>query len=173
AVSALRFFFGVTLERADAQTGMTTVREPRRLSVILSPEEVARLLDAASGLKAKAALSGSHGAGLRASEVVSLKVTDIDSSRQAIRVSRPPSSAKGLPSSSRYSGPWFRVAAMRKSKAPLGCMKAVTVAGPRPQAARPSRPARAVAAVRRLVVDITEKCFSKWLRCRRRRHESV
>jgi site-specific recombinase XerD len=86
AVSALRFFFGVTLGREDAQTGMTTVREPRRLSVILSPEEVARLLDAAPGLKAKAALSVSYGAGLRASEVVSLKVTDIDSSRQVIRV---------------------------------------------------------------------------------------
>ena len=86
AVSALRFFFGVTLGRGDASVGMTTVRQPRRLSVILSPEEVARVLDAASGLKAKAALSVSYGAGLRASEVVSLKVTDIDSSRQVIRV---------------------------------------------------------------------------------------
>lgn len=86
AVSALWFFVGVTLGRADAQIGMTTVREPRRLSVILSPEEVARLLDAAPGLKAKAALSVSYGAGLRASEVVSLKVTDIDSRRQVIRV---------------------------------------------------------------------------------------
>src|SRR3546814_6995325 len=86
AVSALRFFFGGTLGRAVAQTGMTTGRGPRRLSVILSPEEVARLLDAAPGLKAKAALSVSYGAGLRASEVVSLKVTDIDSSRQVIRV---------------------------------------------------------------------------------------
>ena len=86
AVSALRFFFGVTLGRGDASVGMTTVRQPRRLSVILSPEEVARLLDAAPGLKAKAALSVSYGAGLRASEVVSLKVSDIDSSRQVIRV---------------------------------------------------------------------------------------
>ena len=50
AVSALRFFFGVTLSRGDAQVGMTTVREPRRLPVILSPEEVRRLLDAAPGL---------------------------------------------------------------------------------------------------------------------------
>src|SRR3546814_8307098 len=74
------------LRRDDAQTGMTTVREPRRLSVILSPEEVARLLDAAPGLNAKAALSVSYGAGLRASEVVSLKVSDIDSARQVIRV---------------------------------------------------------------------------------------
>lgn len=86
AVSALRFFFGVTLDRGDASVGMTTVRPPRRLSVILSPEEVARLLGGAPGLKAEAALSVSYGAGLRASEVVSLKVTDIDSSRQVIRV---------------------------------------------------------------------------------------
>ncbi len=67
AVSALRFFFGVTLGRGDAQVGMTTVREPRRLPVILSPEEVARLLDAAQssnpgGLKYRAALSLAYGA---------------------------------------------------------------------------------------------------------------
>ncbi len=88
AVSALRFFFGVTLDRNDAQVGMTTVREPRRLPVILSPDEVRRLLDAAPGLKYRAALSLAYGAGLRASEVVSLKVSDIDSDpeRMVIRV---------------------------------------------------------------------------------------
>jgi len=86
AVSALRFFVGVTLGRDDAQVGMTTVREPRRLPVVLSPEEVTRLLDAAPGLKYRAALSLAYGAGLRASEVVSLKVSDIDSGRQVIRV---------------------------------------------------------------------------------------
>ncbi len=86
AVSALRFFFGVTLGRGDAQVGMTTVREPHKLPVVLSPEEVARLLDAAPGLKYRAALSVSYGAGLRASEVVSLKLADIDSERMAIRV---------------------------------------------------------------------------------------
>lgn len=86
AVSALRFFFGVTLDRGDAAVGMTHVRQPQRLPVILSPDEVARLLDAAPGLKARAALSLAYGAGLRASEVVSLKVTDIDSGRQVIRV---------------------------------------------------------------------------------------
>lgn len=86
AVSALRFFFTVTLGRDDAQVGMTTVREPRKLPVVLSPEEVARLLDAAPGLKYRAALSVAYGAGLRASEVVSLKLTDIDSSRMVIWV---------------------------------------------------------------------------------------
>ena len=86
AVSSLRFFFTVTLGRDDANAGMTTVHEPRRLPVILSSEEVARLLDAAPGLKYKAALSVAYGAGLRASEVVSLKVSDIDSERKVIRV---------------------------------------------------------------------------------------
>jgi site-specific recombinase XerD len=86
AVSALRFFFGVTLGRNDANQGMTTLREPSKLPVVLSPEEVARLLDAAPGLKYRAALSVAYGAGLRASEVVSLKLIDIDSSRMVIRV---------------------------------------------------------------------------------------
>jgi site-specific recombinase XerD len=86
AVSALRFLFGVTFGRGDAEVGMTTVRTPRRLPVVLSPQEVTRLLDAAPGLKYRAALSLSYGAGLRASEVVSLKVSDIDSSRMVIRV---------------------------------------------------------------------------------------
>jgi site-specific recombinase XerD len=88
AVSALRFFFGVTLTRSDAEVGMTTVREPRKLPVILSPQEVARLLDAAPGLKYRAALGVAYGAGLRASEVVSLKMSDIDSDseRMVIRV---------------------------------------------------------------------------------------
>jgi site-specific recombinase XerD len=86
AVSALRFFFTVTLGRNDATEGMTTVREPRKLPVVLSPDEVRRLLDAAPGLKYRAALSLAYGAGLRASEVVSLKVSDIDSERMVIRV---------------------------------------------------------------------------------------
>jgi site-specific recombinase XerD len=86
AVSALRFFFGVTLGREDAEAGMTTLREPRKLPVVLSPQEVARLLDASPGLKYRAALSVAYGAGLRASEVVSLKVSDIDSTRMVIRI---------------------------------------------------------------------------------------
>lgn len=86
AVSALRFFFGVTLGRGDANVGMTTVREPHRLPVVLSPDEVERLLNAASGLKYRAALSIAYGAGLRASEVVSLRISDIDSPREVIRV---------------------------------------------------------------------------------------
>jgi integrase/recombinase XerD len=85
-ISTLRFFFKVTLGRPDLVERATFVREPRRLPVVLSPEEVARLLDAAPGLKYKAALSVAYGAGLRVSEVVALKVSDIDSKRMIIRV---------------------------------------------------------------------------------------
>ena len=85
-VSALRFFFTVTLGHSDAQLGLTTVRQPRKLPVVLSVPEVARLLDAAPDLKYRAALSLAYGAGLRASEVVRLKITDIDSGRMVIRV---------------------------------------------------------------------------------------
>ena len=85
-VSTLRFFFKVTLGRPDLVERTTFVREPRKLPVVLSPEEVVRLLDAAPGLKYKAALSVAYGAGLRVSEVVALKVGDIDSKRMIICV---------------------------------------------------------------------------------------
>jgi site-specific recombinase XerD len=85
-VSTLRFFFRITLKRHDILEHTHFIREPRKLPVVLSPEEVARLLDAAPGLKYKAALSVAYGAGLRAAEVVSLKIGDIDSQRMVIRV---------------------------------------------------------------------------------------
>jgi len=86
AATALRFFFEVTLERGDLAAALTSVRQPQRIPVLLSPQEVARLLDHAPGLKARAALSLAYGAGLRASEVVFLRVSDIDAERQMIRV---------------------------------------------------------------------------------------
>ena len=86
AVAALRFFFSVTLDRPDLARHLTFVREPRRIPVVLSPEEVARLLEAAPGPKYKAALSAAYGAGLRASEVVALKVSDVDSRRMLLRI---------------------------------------------------------------------------------------
>src|SRR5438445_1730675 len=85
-VAALRFFFRVTLKRSGIIEHTAFLHEPRKLPVVLDPEEVARLLDAAPGLKYKAALSVAYGAGLRAAEVVSLKVSDIDSKRMIIRV---------------------------------------------------------------------------------------
>jgi site-specific recombinase XerD len=86
SLTALRFLFMVTLRKPEVVAELPFVREPRKLPVVLSPREVARLLDAAPGLKYKAALSVAYGAGLRAAEVISLKLEDIDSSRMVIRV---------------------------------------------------------------------------------------
>ena len=85
-IVALRFFFKVTLERDDLVRRLTLVREPRRAPTVLSPEEVARLLEAASDAKYKAPLGVAYGAGLRVSEVVALKVSDIDNKRMLLRV---------------------------------------------------------------------------------------
>jgi integrase/recombinase XerD len=87
-VSALRFFLKTTLGRLDLVHNLARVEYPRKLPRVLSPEDVARLLEAAPGpgLKYKAALSVAYGAGLRRSEVVALRVCDIDSKRMLIRV---------------------------------------------------------------------------------------
>jgi integrase/recombinase XerD len=84
--SALRFFFKVTLKRSDLADEVVSVREPRRLPVVLSPEEVGRLLAATTNIKQKASLSLTYATGLRASEVISLKLTDVDRDRMVIRV---------------------------------------------------------------------------------------
>jgi integrase/recombinase XerD len=86
AMVALRFFFRVTLKRPEAIDYIPIVRQPQRLPVVMTPQEVASLLEAAPGLKWRTPLSVAYGAGLRASEVVGLKVSDIDSERMRIRV---------------------------------------------------------------------------------------
>ena len=86
AMTALRFFFSITLDRYELRKPLFRVEQPRKLPTVLTQDEVARLLDAAPSAKYKAALSVAYGAGLRASEVVSLKVSDIDSARMLLRV---------------------------------------------------------------------------------------
>jgi site-specific recombinase XerD len=85
-LTALRFLFMVTLRKPDVVMRLPFVRKPKKLPVVLSPEEVERMLEAAPGLKYKAALSVAYGAGLRVSEIISLKICDIDSARMVIRV---------------------------------------------------------------------------------------
>ncbi len=87
-VSALRFFFTHTIDRPDLARKLVRVAHPRTLPVVLSRDEVARLLDATTCFKHQAALSVAYGAGLRVAEVSALKVTDIDSERMLIRVER-------------------------------------------------------------------------------------
>ncbi|MEA3072680.1 MAG: integrase/recombinase XerD [Alphaproteobacteria bacterium] len=86
AVAALRFFFTTTCNRPEMARHLTLVRQPQKLPVVLTPEEVARLIEAAPSPKYKAALGVAYGAGLRVSEVANLRVSDIDSERMVIRV---------------------------------------------------------------------------------------
>jgi integrase/recombinase XerD len=74
SASALRFFFGVTLDRAELARHLARVHYPRKLPRVISPEEVGRLLDAAPGpgLKYKAALSIAYGAGLTDGEATGI-----------------------------------------------------------------------------------------------------
>lgn len=87
-VSALRFFFTHTLDRPDLARKLVRVRHPRKLPVVLSRDEVARLLNATTCIKHQAALSVAYGAGLRVAEVSMLKVGDVDSERMLLRVER-------------------------------------------------------------------------------------
>jgi len=87
-VSALRFFFTHTLDRPDLARRLVRVMHPRKMPAVLSPDEVARLLNATTCLKHQAALSVAYGAGLRVAEVSALKVSDIDSERMLLRVER-------------------------------------------------------------------------------------
>ena len=85
-ITGLKFFFDVTLNHGELMAKMSPVRVPQTLPVVLSREEVARLLAAVTNLKHQTALSVAYGAGLRASEVIALKVGDIDSERMTLRV---------------------------------------------------------------------------------------
>jgi integrase/recombinase XerD len=83
---ALRFFFGVTLGRQDAFERIIRAKEPKKLPIVLSGDEIVRFLQAVPGLRSRAALTTAYGAGLRVSEVAALTITDIDSRRMVIRV---------------------------------------------------------------------------------------
>lgn len=85
-VCALRFFYGVTLGHGEIPERIPYARAPRKLPVVLSDDEVVRFLEAVPSLKSRAALTTAYAAGLRASEVVGLKVANIDSKRMVIRV---------------------------------------------------------------------------------------
>jgi integrase/recombinase XerD len=88
AITGLKFFFEVTADHAGLMSKMQPVRVPRTLPVVLSREEVSRLIVATGNLKHQTALAVAYGAGLRASEVVALKVADIDSARMTLRIER-------------------------------------------------------------------------------------
>jgi integrase/recombinase XerD len=83
---ALRFFYGVTLGRAEAFDRIIAAREPQKLPVVLSAEEIVRFLEAVPGLRNRTALTTAYGAGLRVREVARLEASAIDSHRMLIRI---------------------------------------------------------------------------------------
>ncbi len=85
-VCALRFFFGVTLGQATIPERIAYAREPSKLPLVLSADKVVRFPEAIPSLKSRTALTTVYAAGLRVSEVVILKIADIDSRRMVIRV---------------------------------------------------------------------------------------
>jgi site-specific recombinase XerD len=85
-VNALRFFYGTTLGRKQIGFSIPRPKAPALLPEILSREEVARVLAQPSHRKHRLLLMTTYSAGLRVSELVTLRVTDIDSDRMTIRV---------------------------------------------------------------------------------------
>ena len=85
-VTGLRFLFRVTLRRLDLVAGFYHLREPEKIPLVMSPDETRRLLIVTTNLKVRTLLSLSYGCGLRAGEVVRLKVKHIDRAQKIIRV---------------------------------------------------------------------------------------
>lgn len=85
-ITGLKFFFDSTVGHGELMAKMHPVRVPHKLPVVLSPQEAGRLIAAASNLKYQTALAIAYGTGLRVSEIVALKVGDIDSQRMTLRV---------------------------------------------------------------------------------------
>ena len=85
-MTGIAFLFRVTLRRPEVADQIEYIAEPQKIPLVLSPDEVRRLLDAAPGFKYRLLLSLTYGCGLRASEVVSLRVCDIDGAQMVIRI---------------------------------------------------------------------------------------
>ena len=136
AVCALRFFYGVTLGRSAMVERIPYARKLRHLPVVLSTDEVARFLAGVPNLKHRMALTTAYAAGLRVSEVVRLKIADIDSARMLLRVEQG-KGGKSLPSRKRGTAtsccrrgcsPCCVVIGEQKSPV-IGCFPATTKAG--------------------------------------------
>jgi integrase len=114
AVAALRFLYKITLHKDwDLAEVIPTPKKPHKLPIVLSPEEVLKFLARVRSLKHRTILTICYAAGMRVSEAVCLKVTDVDSQRMVIRVEhiRAPEiatscSPQSYSKSSRIGGEW-------------------------------------------------------------------
>ncbi len=86
---ALRFFYGVTLDRAEAFQRIVTRKQPEKLPLVLSGEEIERFLAAVVGVRNRVVLAATYAAGLRIGETVRLKVASVDSKRMLLHIAEP------------------------------------------------------------------------------------
>src|SRR5712672_3671030 len=99
-MTGVKFLLRVTLRRLELAAEIYHIREPQKIPQVMSPDETRRVLAVATSLKARVALSLGYGCGLRASEVVRLKVKHIDSAQKIIRIEQS-KGRKSLPSRKR------------------------------------------------------------------------
>src|SRR5580700_1270584 len=85
-MTGVRFLFRVTLRRHDLAAEVWHLKEPEKLAVVMSADEIKRLLAMAKSLKTRVLLSLGYGCGLRSSEIVRLKVKHIDTAQSIIRI---------------------------------------------------------------------------------------
>ena len=85
-MTGVRFLLRVTLRRHDLAAEVYHLKEPQKIPVVMSQDEIKRLLAMAANIKVRTMLSLAYGCGLRAGEVVRLKVGDIDSAQNIIRI---------------------------------------------------------------------------------------
>jgi site-specific recombinase XerD len=104
-MTGLRFLFRVTLRRLDLVAAIYHLREPQKIPLVISTDEAKRLLAVAKSLKVRVLLSLAYGCGLRAGEVVRLRVGDIDSAWKV----RPTRYDRGVPSAERWLFPGHRL----------------------------------------------------------------
>jgi len=97
-MTGVKFLFRVTLRRLDLAAEIYHIREPEKLALVMSADEIKRLLAMASSLKTRVLLSLGYGCGLRAGEIVRLKVKHIDRAQGIIRIEQgksPPPRRRG------------------------------------------------------------------------------
>jgi integrase/recombinase XerD len=85
-MTGVRFLFRVTLRRLDLAEEVYHIREPEKLPLVMSVDEIKRLLAVVASLKTRVLLSLGYGCGLRASEIIRLKVKHIDTAQKTIRI---------------------------------------------------------------------------------------
>src|ERR1700691_4614092 len=134
---ALRVFYGVTLGRQEPFERIVNGREPEKLPPVLTPEEIARFLEAVAGLRNRVALTTAYAAGLRIGEVCRLKPASIDSKRMLIHVE----GGKGAKDRYAMLSPrlldilrtyWQRAASLERAKARISETREAGLPAPRP-----------------------------------------